>query len=42
MNEDLVCKALQGMTGLKWVSEHRFHEKRKWRFDFAQIELMMP
>lgn len=24
-----------------WVREHRFHDKRRWRFDFAHLELKL-
>ena len=27
--------------GLKWVKEHKFHDKRKFRFDYAVIDLML-
>lgn len=29
---------LQSATGYKWESEYRFHDTRKWRFDFALPE----
>lgn len=31
-------KTLKAMTGFSFVEEHKFHEKRRWRFDFAHIE----
>lgn len=29
----------EGYTG--WIAEHRFHPVRKWRFDFANPDLML-
>lgn len=29
----------QGYEG--WIAEHRFHPTRRWRFDFANPELML-
>jgi len=34
----MILQTLQQLTGFKFVPEHRFHEVRKWRFDFAHIE----
>lgn len=31
-------KTLKAMTGFVFTEEHKFHEKRRWRFDFAHIE----
>ena len=35
----MIDKILEKQTGLKWIPEHKFLQKRKFRFDFAQIEL---
>lgn len=34
----MILHSLRQLTGFQFVSEHRFHEKRRWRFDFAHIE----
>ena len=31
---------LKNKTGFNFVSEHKFHEKRRWKFDFANIETL--
>ena len=36
---ELFRRTLQSFTGCKVVSEHKFHETRKWRLDFAIIDL---
>ncbi len=38
MSYDLFKILLEQQTGLKFILEYRFHEKRKWRFDFANLE----
>lgn len=35
MNNIYICKIISSFTKSECVSEYRFHEKRKWRFDFA-------
>ena len=34
----IILLCLESATGKKWVTEHRFHKTRRWRFDFANIE----
>lgn len=34
----MILQTLQQLTGYKFTPEHRFYDKRKWRFDFAHIE----
>jgi len=33
--EERLDAQLTNVKALPWVREHRFHPKRKWRFDFA-------
>lgn len=35
MNSNYICKIISSFTKCECVSEFRFHETRKWRFDFA-------
>lgn len=32
-------QSLERQTGLAWMAEHRFCDGRKWRFDFACLEI---
>jgi very-short-patch-repair endonuclease len=33
-----ILQMLKKSTGANFVSEHKFHPVRKWRFDFANLE----
>ncbi len=37
--DDLIVLALESRYGLTPTREHRFHETRRWRFDFAFPDL---
>jgi len=32
-------QSLERQTGLSWIAEHQFCEGRRWRFDFACVEI---
>lgn len=32
-------RLLEAHTGVEWTEEHKFDPKRRWRFDYAQIDL---
>jgi very-short-patch-repair endonuclease len=34
----LQLQKLKELTGKKFISEYQFHPKRRWRFDFANLE----
>ena len=36
---ELFRRTLESFTGCKVASEHKFHDMRKWRLDFAIIDL---
>ena len=36
---DAYLQILRKTTGLEWISEYRFHPPRRWRFDYACLEL---
>ena len=36
---DAYLQILRQPTGLEWISEYRFHPPRRWRFDYACLEL---
>lgn len=36
---DAYLQILRQTTGLEWISEYRFHPPRRWRFDYACLEL---
>jgi very-short-patch-repair endonuclease len=38
MNPETQIKILKNLTGYEFISEYKFHPKRKWRFDFCHIE----
>jgi hypothetical protein len=38
---DAYLQILRKTTGLEWVTEHRFHPPRRWRFDYACPDLMI-
>lgn len=38
---DAYLQILRKTTGLEWISEYRFHPPRRWRFDYACLELMI-
>lgn len=39
--EDMFALHLKGISAPDYLREHRFHPKRRWRFDFAWPELMV-
>ena len=32
-------QSLERQTGLSWIAEHQFCDGRRWRFDFACLEI---
>lgn len=34
----MILQTLKQLTGYEFIKEHQFHDKRKWKFDFAHIE----
>jgi len=37
--EDKFLQAWESLGGVTLVREYRFHEERKWRFDFANVDI---
>jgi very-short-patch-repair endonuclease len=37
-DKKLALKILNDVTNTEWKTEHRFHDVRRWRFDFACVE----
>lgn len=42
-SKECIKKAWQSCTSEPWpfIGEHKFHEKRKWRFDWAVVDLKL-
>lgn len=38
MNTSVILGIMEAGAGFEFVAEHKFHEKRRWRFDFANLE----
>lgn len=38
INNDIFIAYIKQETGIILVSEYKFHDTRKWRFDFASLE----
>lgn len=34
----MIIQTLKQLTGYEFVKEFRFHDKRKWRFDYCHVE----
>ena len=37
--EILFCKICKDELGVEVITEHKFHETRRWRFDYAIVDL---
>lgn len=34
----MILQTLKQLTGYEFIPEHKFHEQRKWRFDYCNLE----
>ena len=34
----MILQTLKQLTGYEFIPEHKFHDKRKWRFDYCNLE----
>lgn len=34
----MILQTLKQLTGYEFIPEYKFHDKRKWRFDYCHIE----
>lgn len=39
--EECRLRVLVSQLGPAWIAEHRFHDTRKWRFDFADPDALI-
>ena len=41
MKAQITIETILNAHGLKWVKEHKFHDKRKFRFDYAVTDIKL-
>ena len=41
MITQITIETILNAHGLKWTKEQKFHDERKFRFDYAVIDLML-